>query len=208
MSAPLTGDPDLSKAKQDGEALLKEEVARIEDGQAEDFLSFMLSASTQEIRGLGCSHAERAQLAAWLATSEERQAKVLHAYRLIEGAYICYDTPKKFPMKVVRRVLARLLSDARLAPNSAKMTDYIKANYFNVEARVDRKRPWECLKNRQVPAVALGRIWLPHTALQLSGDAGALIRKHLTQGQRRDHDMPPTRSACGELAGFVAHKLS
>ena len=86
-------------------------------------------------------------------------------------------------MHVVRRVLARLLSDAMLATNSAKMSDYIKANFFNVEARVDRKRPWVCLTDRPVPAVELERIWLPQTALQLSGNAGALILKHLTQAR-------------------------
>ena len=159
---------------------MKEEVARIEDGQAEDFLSFMLSASTQEIRGLGCSHAERAQLAAWLATSEERQAKVLHAYRLIEGAYICYDTPKKFPMKVVRRVLARLLSDARLAPNSAKMTDYIKANYFQ------RRSPCG-------PQAAVGM-------LEKQASASSCAWKDLVASHR-----PPTQRRCWRTNPEASH---
>ena len=204
---PLTGDPHIAKAKEEVQAILQEEVDRVGNGQAADFVSFMLSASTQEIRGLGCSHAERAQLAAWLAPSEERRLKALHAYRLIEGAYVCYDTPKKFPMKVVRRVLARLLSDAGLAVNSDKMSDYVKANYFNVEAHVDRKRPWVCLSDMQVQAFELGTVWLPETTLQLSGSLGPLLRKHILQGQRSDYDMPPTRSACAELARLVAHKL-
>ena len=96
MSRALTGDPELARARKEVKAILSEEVGRAGNIQSPDFLAIMLGASTQEIRGLGCSHAERAQLAAWLAPLNEHKAKGLHAYRLIEGAYVCYDTPKKF----------------------------------------------------------------------------------------------------------------
>ncbi|CAE7939069.1 pif1, partial [Symbiodinium sp. KB8] len=147
-----------------------------------------------------------AQLAAWLTPLNERKAKVLHAYRLIEGAYVCYDTPKKFPMIVVRRVLARLLSEAGLKSSSGKMSDYIKANYFCIQARVNNKRPWECLSNYPVPQ--LGGIWFPTPRIQLSADAGPLLRKLMLKRREADFQVPPMRRACDELARLVAYKLN
>ena len=119
MSNPLKGD-ELARA------ILSEEVERAGHIQAPDFLKFMPGASTEEIGGLGCSHADRAQLAAWLAPLAERKAKAQHAYRLIERAYVCFDTPNNFPMTVVRRVPARFLSAAGLKSSSGKMSDYIE----------------------------------------------------------------------------------
>ena len=206
MSHALTGDAELAGVKEGVKTILSEELERAGNNQSPDFLTFMLGASTQEIRGLGCSHAERAQLAAWLTPLNERKAKVLHAYRLIEGAYVCYDTPKKFPMIVVRRVLARLLSEAGLKSSSGKMSDYIKANYFCIQARVNNKRPWECLRNYPVPQ--LGGIWFPTPRIQLSADAGPLLRKLMLKRREADFQVPPMRRACDELARLVAYKLN
>ena len=75
MSRALTGDPELARAREEVKAILSEEVGRAGNIQSPDFLAFMLGASTQEIRGLGCSHAERAQLAAWLAPLNEHKAR-------------------------------------------------------------------------------------------------------------------------------------
>ena len=147
-----------------------------------------------DIRGLGCSFAEKAQLKAWLARSgAQARDAAIGAYKQVHASYLCYDAPRKYPIKAVRAVCHQLLKEAGLTLRSPKMSDHIQEAYMAIDFAENRKRPWTCMAEIP-PNMQLGQIWLPQQRLQLSGQAGAAFKEYL---KRREHDKSCAPSAGG-----------
>ena len=133
----------------------------------------------------GCSFAEKAQLKAWLARSgAQARDATIGAYKQVHASYLCYDAPRKYPIKAVRAVCHQLLKEAGLTLRSPKMSDHIQEAYVAIDFAENRTRPWTCMAEIQ-PNMQLGQIWLPQQHLQLSGQAGAAYKEYL---KRREHD--------------------
>ena len=154
---------------------------------ADSLAAYVLQASTQNLRGRGCSFVEKAQLAAWRASDDQKRDVTLAAYRQIHAGYACFDAPRKCPITVVRSQCYELLKTAGLGTSSLKFSDYIQTTYMSVDLRVNRKRSWACLGG--VPhGLSFGQVWLPG-------------------GHSHEHGAAVVRHAPRELLRYVAHQL-
>ena len=116
---------------------------------ADSLAAYVFQASTQNLRGLGCSFVEKAQLAAWRASDDQKRDVTLSAYR--HPHRLC------LLLTVVRSQCYELLKAAGLGTSSLKFSDYIQTTYMVVDLRVNRKRPWACLGGVPHGLYLLGR---------------------------------------------------
>ena len=77
---------------------------------------------------------------------------------------------------------------------------------MRVDLQLNRKSPWACLEG--VPrGIALGQVWLPGGHLQLSQEAGRVLREYFWQRGDEQSGDAVVRHAPRELLRYLGHQL-
>ena len=121
LSTALPGDRDVQQAAAD----VEDEITAAVNAQAPHTEDKWV-ASTQNLRGLGCSFVEKA----WLARDDQKRSVTLAAHRQIHAGYACYDPPRNFHFAVVRSLCFELLKAAGLSLSSPKISEYIQIYHY------------------------------------------------------------------------------